>query len=72
MKILQRFLKILKDMKAIKNDNDISIEGKVIKLVKNIDLETGRQSNNKPIVEIVGTNDQVQLFIMEKVKRGET
>ncbi len=69
---ISSFKKILKDIKAIKNDSYIPIEGKVIKFVKNIDLETGRQSNNKPIVEIVGTNDQVQLFIMEKVKRGET
>ena len=59
-------------MKAIKNDNYISIEGKVIKFVKNIDLETGGQNNDMPIVEIAGTNDRVQLYVLDKVKIGET
>lgn len=72
VKILLRLLKILKDMKAIKNNNYISIEGKVIKFVKNIDLETGRQNNDMPIVEIVGTNGRVQLYVLDKVKIGET
>ena len=59
-------------MKAIKNNSYISIEGRVIKFVKNIDLETGKQNNNIPIVEIVGTNDRVQLYMLDKVKIGET
>ena len=67
-----RLKNLLKDKRAIKNNNYISIEGKVIKFVKNIDLETGKQNNNIPIVEIVGTNDRVQLYMLDKVKIGET
>ena len=63
---------LLKDFKSVKNNDYISIIGKVLKFEKNIDPDLGRQINDKPIVLILDTNEKIKLFINQKVKIGET
>ncbi len=63
---------LLKDLKSLKNNDYISIIGKVLKFKKNIEPESGIQINDKPIVLILDTGEEVELIINDKIMIGET
>ena len=63
---------LLKDLKSLKNKDYISIVGKVLKFTKNIEPESGVQINDKPIVLILNTSEEVELVINDKIMIGET
>lgn len=63
---------LLKDLKSLKNNDYISIIGKVMKFKKNIEPESGVQINDNPIVLILDTNKEVELIINDKIMIGET
>lgn len=64
-------LTLLKDFKSLKNNDYISIIGKVLKFKKNIEPESGVQINDKPIVLILDTSEEVELIINDKIMIGE-
>lgn len=63
---------LLKDLKSLKNNDYISIIGKVLKFKKNKEPELGVQINDKPIVLIIDTSEEVELIINDKIMIGET
>lgn len=63
---------LLKDLKSLKNNDYISIIGKVLKFKKNRDPDSGVQINDKPIVLILDTSEEVELIIDDKIMIGET
>ena len=65
-------INLLKDLKSIKNNDYISIIGKVLKFKKNREPESGVQINDKPIVLVLDTNEEVELIINDKIMIGET
>ncbi|MBQ7914643.1 MAG: hypothetical protein IJ492_05000 [Clostridia bacterium] len=62
---------LLKDAKSLKNNEYVSIVGKVLRFKKNIDPDTGTQMNNTPIVLILDTNVEVELHIRDEIMVGE-
>lgn len=62
---------LIKDFKGYKNKNYISITGKVIGFKKNREPESGMQINDKPIIKIVNTNEEIVLNINDKILVGE-
>ena len=62
---------LLKDAKSLKNNEYVSIVGKVLRFKKNIDPDTGTQMNNTPIVLILDTNVEVELHIKDEIMVGE-
>lgn len=69
---IQEIITLLKDLYPLKNNNYISIIGKVLKFKKNLEPESGAQINDTPIVLILDTNEEVELIINDKVMIGET
>lgn len=69
---MEVIITLSKDLKSIKNKVYVSIIGKVLKFKKNRDLETGVQINDKPIVLILNTCEEVELIIDDKIMIGET
>ena len=63
---------LLKDFLDLKNNEYVSIIGKVIAFKKNRDPDFGMQINNNPVVLILGTKDKIELFINDKIMIGET
>lgn len=63
---------LIKDRESLKNTDFISIIGKVIKFRRNRDPESGAQINDKPIVMIVDTNEEIELVINDRIMIGET
>ena len=63
---------LLKDAKSLKNNDFVSIRGKVLKFKRNREPESGIQINDKPIVLILDTNEEVELIINDKIMIGET
>lgn len=63
---------LLKDVKSLKNKVYVSIVGKVLKFKRNIEPESGAQINDKPIVLILDTNEEIELIINDKIMIGET
>ena len=63
---------LLKDLKALKNNDYIFVIGKVLKFKKNREPESCVQINDKPIVLILDTNEEVELIINDKIMIGET
>lgn len=62
---------LLKDFKSLKNNDYISVIGKVLKFKKNEDHESGLQINDKPIVLVLDTSEEVELIINDKIIVGE-
>ncbi len=62
---------LLKDYKALKHNDFISIIGKVIGFKKNINSDSGTQINDHPIIMIVDTNEKVVLDINDIIMVGE-
>ncbi|MBQ2876923.1 MAG: hypothetical protein IJE25_07930 [Clostridia bacterium] len=69
---IRGIITLLKDLKSLKNNDYISIIGKVLKFKKNIEPESGVQINDKPIVLILNTSEEVELIINDKIMIGET
>ena len=69
---IRGIITLLKDLKSLKNNDYISIIGKVLKFNKNIEPESGIQINDKPIVLILDTGEEVELIINDKIMIGET
>lgn len=63
---------LLKDFKSLKNNDYVSIIGKVLKFKRNREPESGVQINDKPIVLILDTSEEVELIINDKIMIGET
>ena len=63
---------LLKDIKSLKRHEYVTIIGKVLRFKKNRELESGAQTNDNPIVLILGTNEEVGLIINDKISVGET
>lgn len=63
---------LLTDLKSLKNNDFISVIGKVLKFKKNREPESGAQINDKPIVLILDTNEEIELIINDKIRIGET
>ena len=62
----------LKDAKSLKSNDYVSIVGKVLKFKRNIEHESGVRINDRPIVLILDTGEEVELFINDKIMIGET
>ena len=69
---IRGIITLLKDLKSLKNNDYISIIGKVLKFKKNIEPESGVQINDNPIVLILNTSEEVELIINDKIMIGET
>lgn len=63
---------LLKDFKSLKNNDYVSIIGKVLKFKRNREPESGVQINDKPIVLILDTSEEVELIINDKIMIDET
>ena len=63
---------LLKDFKSLKNNDYISIIGKVVKFKRNREPESGVQINDKPVVLIVDTGEKIELIINDKIVVGDT
>lgn len=63
---------LLKDLKSLKNNDYISIIGKVIKFKSNREPELGVQINDHPIVMILDTGEEVELVLNDFVTAGAT
>lgn len=63
---------LLKDFKLLENNDYVSIIGKVLKFKRNRESESGVQINDKPIVLILDTSEEVELIINDKIMIGET
>ena len=63
---------LLKDYKYLKNNSYISIMGTVTGFSKNINPETGTQSNTAPVIKIVPSNEEIVLDVNEYLNVGET
>lgn len=64
---------LLKDKKALKNHEYITIIGKVLKFNKNIDSESNTQINNNPTVLILDKNEKIELIVgIDEIMVGET
>jgi len=61
---------LLKDVKSLKSNDYISVVGRVLKFKRNTDPESGRQTNNKPIVLVLDTNEEVELFVNDRIVVG--
>lgn len=70
--LIKEIITLLKDLKSLKNNDFISIIGKVLKFKKNIEPESGVQINDIPIVLILDTGEEIELFINDKIMIGET
>lgn len=70
--LIKEIMTLLKDLKSLKNNDFISIIGKVLKFKKNIEPESGVQINDIPIVLILDTGEEIELFINDKIMIGET
>ena len=69
---LRTLIALFKDFRAIKSNDFISITAKVVRFKKNLDPEAGTQINNKPIVVIENTSDEIALYVEENIQVGET
>ena len=69
--LIKEIMTLLKDLKSLKNNDFISIIGKVLKFKKNIE-PAGVQINDIPIVLILDTGEEIELFINDKIMIGET
>lgn len=69
--LIKEIMTLLKDLKSLKNNDFISIIGKVLKFKKNIE-PLGVQINDIPIVLILDTGEEIELFINDKIMIGET
>jgi len=69
---LKGMIPLLKDYKYLKNNSYISIMGTVIGFTKNVNPETGTQSNTKPLIKIVPSNEEIVLHFNEYLNVGET
>ena len=63
---------LLKDLKSLRNNDFISIIGRVINFKKNREPESGIQINDKPIVLELSTGFKVELIINDRIVVGET
>lgn len=64
---------LLKDKKALKNHEYITIIWKVLKFNKNIDSESNTQINNNPTVLILDKNEKIELIVgIDEIMVGET
>ena len=69
---LKVLITLFKDYNAVKNNNFISITAKVIKFKKNIEPESGAQINDKPVVMILDTKEEIVLNINDSIMVGGT
>lgn len=70
--LLIMIVPLLKDAKSLKNNDYVSIIGKVVKFKKNKEPESGVQINNSSIVLILDTNEEIELIVNDKIMVGET
>ena len=63
---------LLKDIRSLKSNDYVSIIGKVLRFKRNRELESGVQINDKPIVLILDTSEEVVLIVNDKIMVGET
>ncbi len=61
-----------KDMKSLKSNDYVSVIGRVLKFKRNREPESGVQINDKPIVLILETREEIELIINDKIIVGET
>ena len=69
--LIKNLIVLLKDLKAVKNHNYITVTGKVIKFKRNIEPESGVQINNNPMVLIIDTGEELLLKVNDNVLIGE-
>ena len=63
---------LFKDLESLRKNDYISITGKVLRFKRNIEPESGIQINDRPIVLISDTKEEVELIINDKIVVGET
>ena len=68
---IKKIMVLLKDRKAVKQKEFVTIVGKVVGFKENILPDVG-QVNNIPIILTNDTNEKIELHIEENVKIGET
>ena len=68
---LTKIIILLKDQKSLKSKNFITIIGKVIRFKRNREPESGVQINDKPVVSILDTNEEIELIINDTIMIGE-
>lgn len=69
---LKKIIALLRDYQALKNKQYVSIIGKVIGFKKNREPESGVQINDKPIIKLSGTSEEIVLNINDRIVVGET
>ena len=62
---------LFKDFRSLKNNEYISIIGKVLSFKQNRDPEYGVQINDRPVVLILDTNDEITLIVNDNIVVGE-
>ncbi len=65
---MQHIIVLLKDCKALKNKNFVSVTGRVIKFRENKETESGLQINNQPIIEDIHTGEEILLIVNEELR----
>ncbi len=65
-------IKLLKDYRAVKHNDFVTIVGKVIRFAKNKNTDSGAQINDKPVVMITDTNEEIVLNVNDKITVGES
>ena len=61
---------LLKDLKSLKNKEYISIIGKVLRFKPNIPVRAKIQINDQPVIQILDTHEEIELFINDKIIIG--
>ena len=62
---------LFKDLKSLRNCEYISITGKVLRFKKNREPESGVQINDKPVVLILDTNQEITLIVNDNIMVGK-
>lgn len=68
---LYKFVVLLKDYRFVKNNKFEEIIGTVYRYAKN-EAETGQQLNSHPIINVLGSNDSIELFVNKGTELNKT
>ncbi len=62
---------MLKDISSLKNKQYVFIVAKVLRFKKNREPESGIQINDRPIILIIDTNEEIELIINDNITVSE-
>jgi len=67
---IRMLITLFKDLDSLRNNDFITISGRVVGFEKNTDPEDGTQTNSKPIIMIIETDETIVLNINVKLTVG--